>query len=185
MWYSQGQLDSTRAPHCQFLQPCIALRPAPTPRSHCLSSNSSTYPAFKLYCSHIHKYPLPPQVLICAPPPSPPPLSRCLQPVCAVKDSKKAHEARVVSFYSPVPPPALPLPPESLSQQQQQHLPRLQALLQQRPVWPTGLLLDQLPGCSEDELKPLLVALCYQFKTGMCLSLCGQGVGEAGLSGGR
>jgi hypothetical protein len=47
-------------------------------------------------------------------------------------------------------------------------LPRLQALLQQRPAWHVEMLLSQLPGFSEEALKPLLVALCYQFKTGGC-----------------
>lgn len=89
----------------------------------------------------------------------------------AAKAGSKANEPRVISFYNHAVPAALPLDLDSLSPQQQQHLPRVQALLQQRPAWLLEALLDQLPGCNEEVLKPLLVALCYQFKTGNLPSL--------------
>jgi hypothetical protein len=102
--------------------------------------------------------------LVVLSPPPPPHTPHAVQG--ATKPGSKANEPRVISFYNHAVPAILPPDPDSLSPQQQQHLPRLQALLQQRPAWHLETLLDQLPGCTEDVLKPLLVALCYQFKTG-------------------
>ncbi|KAF8057109.1 ccp1 [Scenedesmus sp. PABB004] len=88
-------------------------------------------------------------------------------PPAAEAEPAPSSRRRVISFYDPALPPELPVPDGAYAgEAAAAQLAALRALLAERPAWPVELLLERLPGASEESLAPALAALCYQFRTG-------------------